>query len=135
MNPPKAIVYPAAGLPAWIARAVQIRIGLAVQVITLVVVAVVVAGGVIGAVLLRDGQNMLREQIIATNLASADLAAEFASRYIEGTQLSIRLFARSPFIEQSVASGEFDRATPELQEFLTLNSRVNGCSLVDSQGI
>jgi len=135
MNPPNAIVQPAAGLPAWIARAGQIRIGLAVQVITLVVVAVVVAGGVIGAVLLREGQNMLREQIIANNLAAADLAAEFASRYIEGTQLSIRLFARSPFIEQSVASGEFDRATPELQEFLTLNTRVSGCSIVDSQGI
>ncbi|MEA2659616.1 MAG: hypothetical protein QOF64_2212, partial [Candidatus Binatota bacterium] len=135
MNPPNAIVHPAAGLPAWIARAVQIRIGLAVQVITLVVVAVVVAGGVIGAVLLRDGQNMLREQIIANNLATADLAAEFASRYIEGVQTSIQLFARSPFIEQSVASDDFDRTTPELQEFLTLSPQVNGCSIVDGQGI
>lgn len=135
MNPPKAIVCAAAGLSAWIARAVQIRIGLAVQVITLVVVAVVVAGGVIGAVLLREGQNMLREQIIANNLAAADLAAEFASRYIEGIQTSIQLFARSPFIEQSVASGEFDGATSEIKEFLTLSPQVNGCSIVDSEGI
>jgi len=111
------------------------RFGLAPQVITLVVAAVVLAGGIISAVMLRRSQSTLREQIIANNLAAIDLAAEFARRYIEGTQISIQLFARSPFIEQSVLSNDFSRATPELQEFLQLNQRVNGCSIVDDKGI
>ena len=120
---------------AWFARAAPIRIGLAVQVIALVVVAVIAAGGVIGAVLLSQSQNTLREQITANNLAAAELAAEFASRYLEGIQLTIRLFARSPLIEQSVAHNQFGRAMPEIQDFLRLNPWVNGCSLVDNQGI
>lgn len=111
------------------------RFGLAPQVITLVVTTVVLVGGIISAVMLRRSQSILREQIIANNLAAIDLAAEFAHRYIEGTQISIQLFARSPFIEQSVLTDDFIRATPELQEFLQLNQRVNGCGIVDSKGI
>jgi len=111
------------------------RFGLAPQIVTVVVLVVVLVGGLISAVMLRQSQNTLREQIITNNLASVDLAAELAHRYIEGTQIAIRLFARSPFIEQSVFNGNFSRATPELQEFLRLNPRVNGCSLIDSNGI
>lgn len=118
-----------------VARINRLRYGLAPQFITLVMAAVVLVGGLISAVMVHQSQNTLREQIVANNLAGIDLAAEFAHRYIEGTQISIRLFARSPFIEQSVFGGNFSRATPELQEFLQLNPRVNGCSIVDSHGI
>ncbi len=113
----------------------RFRFGLVPQIITVVVLVVVLVGGLIGTVTVRQSQNTLREQIIANNLASVDLAAELAHRYIEGTQIAVRLFARSPFIEQSVFSGNFSRATPELQEFLRLNPRVNGCSLIDSKGV
>jgi signal transduction histidine kinase/DNA-binding response OmpR family regulator len=113
----------------------RFRFGLVPQIVTVVVLVVVLVGGLISAVMLRQSQNTLREQIITNNLASVDLAAELAHRYIEGTQIAVRLFARSPFIEQSVFSGDFSRATPELQEFLRLNPRVNGCSLIDGKGI
>ncbi|HEX9263490.1 MAG TPA: response regulator [Candidatus Binatia bacterium] len=116
-------------------RVRHLRYGLAAQVITLVVAALVLVSGLISAVMMRQSQNAVREQIIANNLASVDLATEFAHRYIESTQISIRLFARTPFIEQSVFSGNFSRATPELREFLQLNPRVNGCSIIDSGGI
>ncbi len=112
----------------------RLRFGLAAQIVTVVVLMVVLVGGLISTVMVRQSQNMLHAQIIANNLASVDLAAELAHRYIEGTQIAIRLFARSPFIEQSVFSGDFSRASPELQEFLRLNPRVNSCGLIDSNG-
>ncbi len=121
--------------PAPTAWLIGLRFGLVAQVVTVVVLVVVLVGGLISSMMLSRSQSTLREQIIANNLASADLAAELAHRYIEGTQMTIRLFARSPFIEQSVFSGNFQRATSELQEFLQLNPRVNGCSLLDGAGI
>src|SRR5581483_1780638 len=105
--------------PAPTAWLIGLRFGLVAQVVTVVVL----VGGLISSMMLSRSQSTLREQIIANNLASADLAAELAHRYIEGTQMTIRLFARSPFIEQSVFSGNFQRATSELQEFLQLNPR------------
>ncbi|HEY7220004.1 MAG TPA: response regulator [Candidatus Binatia bacterium] len=113
----------------------RFRFGLAPRVVTVVVLVVMLVGGLISAVMVYQTEHILREQNIANNLASVDLAAELARRYVEGTQMAIRLFARSSFIEQSVFSGDFSRATPELREFLQLNRRVNGCSLIDSNGI
>ena len=118
-----------------IAKLVRFRFALVPQVVTVVVLVVFLVGGLISSIMLRRSQSILREQIIANNLASVDLAAELAHRYIEGTQMAIRLFARSPFIEQSVFSGKFTQATAELQEFLQLNPRVNGCSLLDVAGV
>jgi signal transduction histidine kinase/DNA-binding response OmpR family regulator len=113
----------------------KFRFGLVPQVIALVVVVVVLVGGLISAVMVRQSQQTLREQIIANNLASADLAAEFARHYIEGTQISIELFAHSTFIEQAILGGRFAALTAELQEFLRANQRLDGCSVFDTRGI
>ena len=116
-------------------RVSKFRFGLVPQVIVLVVVVVVLVGGLISAVMVRQSQQTLRERIIANNLASADLAAEFARHYIEGTQISIELFARGAFIEQALLDGRFAALTAELQEFLRANQRLDGCSVFDTRGI
>jgi signal transduction histidine kinase/DNA-binding response OmpR family regulator len=114
---------------------VKFRFGLVPQVISLVVLAVLLVGGLISAVMVRQSQSTLREQIIANNLASAELAAEFARHYIEGTQISIRLFSRGPLVEESVVADRFSDLTAELQQVLQINKRLDGCSLFDTRGI
>jgi signal transduction histidine kinase/DNA-binding response OmpR family regulator len=101
----------------------------------LVVTAALLAGGVVTAVMMRQSHDALREQIIANDLASADLAAEFAHTYIDGTKISMELFARRASVEHAVTSGNFSMATPELQEFLRINNRLDGCSLFDVNGV
>lgn len=93
------------------------RVGLVPRIVGLVVIVAILTGGLISAVMVRQNQDILREQIIANNLASADLAAEFAYRYVEGVEISIRLLARRPSVAQAIANGDFSDATLELQEF------------------
>ena len=118
-----------------LSRAAKLRFGLVPQVISLVVLTVVLVGGLISAVMVRQIQNTVREQIIANNLASAELAAEFAHNYIDGTQISIRLFVHGALLEQSVLSSRFSAVTAKLQQLLHANKRLDGCSIFDTQGI
>jgi signal transduction histidine kinase/DNA-binding response OmpR family regulator len=123
---------PEGGLMTYIG---QFRFRLTPQLITLVVLAVLLVGGILSAIMARQSQTILREQIIASNLASAELAAEFAYRYVEGTQLSARLLARNPAVRRAVLSGRFSEATPYLQEILAVNQRLDGCSVFNGEGI
>src|ERR687897_1445625 len=93
----------------------KFRFSLAAQLVGLVMVAVLLVGGVVSAVMVRHGENALRQQIIANNLAVADLAAELTSRYIEESQRSLEFLGRSPHLVQVVKSGSFGQATPDLQ--------------------
>jgi len=111
------------------------RVGLVPRIVGLVVIVAILTGGLISAVMVRQNQDILREQIIANNLASADLAAEFAYRYVEGVEISIRLLARQPSVAEAIANGDFSDATLELQDFVQGNRRVDGCSIFDAKGI
>lgn len=124
--------HPTAMLAVQLSR---LRYGLVPQVVTLIVVIVVVVGGLISAVMVRQNQNTERQQITAHNLASAELAAEFASNYIDSAQITIRFFARSPFVEKSLLDKNFSRITSELQKLLRLDRQLDGCSVFDANGI
>ena len=136
------IFFGLAAKPAWLAglglrRSVTggFRVGLVPQITGLVVFTVVLAGGLISAVMVRQSENTVREQIIANNLGSAELAAEFAYHYIEGTQVSIRLFMQGALIEEAVLNGRFSAVTRDLRGLLQTNKRLDGCSIFDAQGI
>jgi signal transduction histidine kinase/CheY-like chemotaxis protein len=122
---------PEGGLTIIVAR---IRFSLVPQVIALVVAAALLAGGLVSIVMARQSQTALRKQIIATNLAAADLTAEFAWRYMQGAQMSVEFFSRSQHVLEAVLSGNFKQATPDLQEFLKANTWLSICSLFDSTG-
>ena len=124
-----------AKLSGALSRKAKFRFGLVAQVVILVVLAVLLVGGIISAVMVRQSQNILREQIMANNLASAELAAEFAHRYMEGTQMSVRVFAQSSFVQQSVLSEKFTAVTAELRALVELDKQLDGCSIFDAKGI
>ena len=52
-----------------------LRIGLGPRLVLLVIVAVLISGGLVGAVLIQQSRNTLREQIIGNNLATHKPAA------------------------------------------------------------
>lgn len=110
-------------------------VGLVPRIVGLVASVAILTGGLIAMVMARQHRDTLLEQIIANNLASADLAAEFAYGYMEGAQMAIRLMAQRPTVRHAVLSGNFSPTMPELREFLDLNHRVDGCSIFDAKGI
>lgn len=122
---------PAGGLATIVAR---IQFSLVPQVIALVVCAAILAGGLVSIVMARQSQTALRKQIIATNLAAADLTAEFAWRYMQGAERSVEYFSRSQHVLEAVLSGDFKQATSDLQELLKANTSLAVCSLFDSMG-
>ena len=125
----------ARGKRGWLSIYADLRFGLVPQVIALVVVAVVLVGGLISAVMVRQSQRALREQIVANNLADADLVAEFAWRYMQGAQSSFEFLATSSSVVQAVTSEDFTQATRNLQEFRRINTWVNSCNVYDTNGI
>lgn len=112
-----------------------IRHSLVPQVIALVVLAVLLGGGIVSLIMVRQNQQALRKNIIADNMTAADLTAEFAWRFMEGAMISLRSFAASEPFVKSVVSGNFSRSIPDLQRFLRFNTRLEICALFDENGI
>ncbi|HEX9455021.1 MAG TPA: cache domain-containing protein [Candidatus Binatia bacterium] len=107
---------------------------LTMRIATLVVTAVLLCGGVVSALLIHHSRDAIRAQIIAGNLDGADLAARFASRYIEAARMSLDYLGRSPSFVQAVGRNDFAAVTAELQQFLAVNRSYDGCSLFDPSG-
>ena len=122
---------PAGGLATIVAR---IQFSLVPQVIALVACAAILAGGLVSIVMARQSQTALREQIIATNLAAADLTAEFAWRYMQGAGKEYRVFLPQSTRSRSRAQQRFQTGHSDLQEFLKANTSLAVCSLFDSMG-
>jgi signal transduction histidine kinase/DNA-binding response OmpR family regulator len=112
-----------------------IRYSLVPQVIALVVLAVLLGGGIVSLIMVRQNQQALRENIIADNMTAADLTAEFAWRFMEGAMMSLRGFSTSEPLVKAVVTGNFSRTTPDLQRFLKSNTRLEICALFDENGI
>jgi hypothetical protein len=70
--------------------------------IVLVILVALVAGGLVGAVLIENSRSVVREHILDSNLATADLAAQFAVNYVEGAETNVRQFATRPSFRSAV---------------------------------
>ena len=104
----------------WHGRINRWRFGLAPQLITVVLLAVLVVGGILSAITGGQSKNIPREQIIPNNLASTELAGESAYDYVEITQL-----AHNPEFRRAVLTGNFSAAMVHLREFLMLGQRLD----------
>jgi len=113
----------------------RFRFGLAPKLILLVVLATLIVGAVVGALVLIKSRDTLREQIFTRNLETADLAAQFAAHYADMAQAVARELAARPLIIRAVANGSFAQAGPELVRFLQLNPLFDGVSILDKRGI
>ncbi|MFH0878075.1 MAG: cache domain-containing protein [Lentisphaerota bacterium] len=116
-------------------RRTRHRFGLAPKLILLVVLATLIVGTVVGALVLVKSRDALRDHIFDSSLKAADLAAQFAAQYIDLAQAAARDLAMRPLIVQAAATGSFEKAGPELVRFLQLNPRFDGVTILDTHGI
>lgn len=119
----------------WLRLPFILRSSLALQLIGLVVLAALLSGALIGAVLMQRSRSILREQITSHNLAAADLVADSAARFVRTAQNNARELAGRATIIRAVTEGRPERIEPELIHFLQFNDRNDSASIYDAQGI
>ena len=111
----------------------QLRLG--PRLIGLVMLTALVAGGLVGAVLIENGRSVVRKDILESNLATADLAAQFAANYVEGAETNVHLFAARPLFIRAVLENDLAEAEMHLAQFLQIDARFDSVSVYDAQGI
>jgi hypothetical protein len=113
----------------------RLHLGLAPQLIGLIVVVALVAGGVFGTILTNTSRDALRATILHSNLAHANLATEFASAYIQAVQANARLFATRPTVVRAVPADTPEPVESELVQFMQIQSALDSAFIYDARGI
>jgi|GEM_PF-4489788 len=118
-------------------RAIRIQLarpGLAVLLLTLIVIVAFVASGVVGWTVLRSSRNMLHSQILASNIGATDLAAGSASRYVDAAQAALRETAARPSVIEALENGDYERLQTELVRVVQSNPRLSGVTVAGLDG-
>ena len=107
---------------------------LATRLVALVVLVALLSGGAVGALVINRARQALREDILHSSLAAADLAASVAVGYMNGAEDGIRDLAGSAEVESAAVSGDLDQATPALERWLRQHPNLERVGLVDLNG-
>ena len=113
----------------------HMKLGLAPQLIGLIVLVAIASGGLVGIELLNTSRNALRDEILRKNLSQADLAAQFTSNYISAVESSLRSFAAQPTMIQLVTADSRDEIDAKFLELLRTQPAMDNIGLYDPQGI
>jgi PAS domain S-box-containing protein len=113
----------------------RLGLGLAPQLIGLIILVALVAGGLVGAVLIENSRSAMRDRCLENNLATADLAATFAANYVEGAETNLRQFATRTLFLRAIFDHDVEQAELPLAEFLQIDARFDSVSIYDATGI
>ena len=113
----------------------RLQLGLGSRVIGLVMLTALVAGGLVGLVLIQNSRTVLRQHILNSNLATADLAAQFATNYVEGAETNVRQLAIRPSLLRAIFDNDMEQAELHLAQFLQIDARFDSISVYDAEGI
>ncbi|MCX6032833.1 MAG: PAS domain S-box protein [Chloroflexi bacterium] len=111
------------------------RFGLALRLSGLIVLVALIAGGSVGAALIENSRTVLREHVLESNLAAADLAAQFAANYVEGAETNVHLFAARPLFIRAVLENDPAEAEMHLAQFQEIDARFDSVAIYDAKGI
>jgi signal transduction histidine kinase len=111
------------------------RITLGVKITGLALMVAILTGIVLGFTLINISRESLRQQVLHTNLAQAQLGAELASVYMDATQTNIRNFASRPDVLQSLINNTPEQLSPVLSEFVRVQTKLEYSSVYDNLGI
>ena len=111
------------------------RLGLATQLIILVVIVTIIIGGTLGAVLTNTSADSLKQNILRNNLIQADLAAQYTGNYIKAVRAHVEVFVRRPDIRQAVLDKTFPQVQEVLAQFVQIQKGLDSCNLYDPNGI
>jgi len=119
------------------ARAVRFQLarpGLAVLLLTLIVIVAFVASGVVGWTMLRSSKTVLRSQILASNLGATDLAAAFTSRYVEAAQAALHEVAARTSVVDALKDGDHEGLEVALVHLVQSDPRLSGATVAGLDG-
>jgi signal transduction histidine kinase len=108
---------------------------IAVRIVSFAVIAAILAGSVVGLVLINVSQDALRAEVLKHNLTQANLAAEFASTYMETLQNHLKVFSERPDTRQAVINNQMDQMQQMLARFVEVQTGLDSSSLYDPNGI
>jgi hypothetical protein len=83
------------------------RFTIGVRFVAFVVLVALLAGGVVGFVMINTSGDSLRQEILLNNLAGANQLADYTSNYVKVVQANLRSFARRPIMMQTTRDNEF----------------------------
>ncbi|MGI2335908.1 MAG: sensor histidine kinase [Dehalogenimonas sp.] len=111
------------------------RFSLGVRFVTFVVLVALVTGGLLGWALTSSSARAVRESVLNNNLAQSGLTADYVSNYIAAVQAHLRVFAARPDIRQALLNGNFEDIQTELDNFVQIQSALDGATIMDIHGI
>ena len=112
-----------------------LRYSIGFRFIGFVMLAVAIAGAGVSLVVLSTSREHLRQQALNDNLNQANLAAAFASNYIEVIEAHVEVFARRPDVRQAVLNGTLEELQTTLAQFVQIQAPLNGVGVYDTNGI
>jgi signal transduction histidine kinase/CheY-like chemotaxis protein/HPt (histidine-containing phosphotransfer) domain-containing protein len=105
------------------------------RLVGLVVLAVLLTGGLVGGAVIEQSRRTIRDQILAQNLALADLGAQLTAQYVAAHVVAVRDLGQRPSIAQAVLANTLKDVEPELRLFRELHPGTSGPTIFDTNGI
>jgi PAS domain S-box-containing protein len=108
--------------------------GLAPRFVLVVSLAALLAGGCIGLLAAQSSRDALRAQIFTSQLAAADLAAQFVSQHVQAAERATRLEAAAEATLRAVVDDTPERLQPRLAQVLAETPQLESIGIVDITG-
>ncbi|HLG68921.1 MAG TPA: ATP-binding protein [Chloroflexota bacterium] len=109
--------------------------GLAPRVALLAALTAIVSGSLAGSIAVARGRASLQQQIFRSNLAVADVAADFAWRTVEQLQASVQNLAARPNVAGAILLDIPENVAPVVLEMRELNPLIDGAGIIDHRGV
>ena len=112
------------------------HLGLAPRLVALAVLLTSLAGGAVAFSVISGARAALRDQILQTHLAMADLVAGQIAQYIANIQGDAIDFASRTEVRQAVRTDDFSALEPELTSWQAQHQRlIDGISIYSTDGV
>ncbi|HLH21681.1 MAG TPA: diguanylate cyclase [Chloroflexota bacterium] len=109
--------------------------GLRARLIAVVVLAALLAGGLVSTLAVGASRAGLQAEIRGSTLAEAEAIAQLAYRYMDAAESALRDLAASPSLEAAVLAGAPEQAAPQLEAFLRRHPAFDNVVIYDAQGV
>jgi PAS domain S-box-containing protein len=113
----------------------RFRMGLGQRIIGLALLAVVVTGGLIGALVIDSSRATLRSDILSNNLSTAELAGKLATSFVEGAETSLRELLASPPFVTAVLEQDLEQAEWHMEQGMQIDTRFDNIAVYTAEGI
>jgi signal transduction histidine kinase len=111
------------------------RFSIGIKFVSLVMLVALLTGAVVGYILINTSRDSLRQQVLHNDLAQADLAAGFASNYMNAIQAHVQVFAQRPDVKQAIMSKTPEQIQSVLANFVAVQTALDSSGMYDIDGI